>query len=78
MNFLFLFYIRCSIFGVFVISGLRSDVSREGCRKAEDCRKVKNYKKTENCRKTEGYRKAENCRKAEDDITSVYNEGIFG
>jgi hypothetical protein len=47
MNFLFLFHIRYSIFGVFAISGLRSGISRKGCRKAEDC------KKAENCRKAE-------------------------
>jgi hypothetical protein len=60
MSFLFLFHIGCNIFGAFAISGLRSGVSREGCRKAES------------------YRKAEGCRKAEDDITFVYDEGIFG
>jgi hypothetical protein len=66
MSFLFLFHIGCSIFGAFAISGLRSSVSREGCRKAED------YRKAEDCRKAENYRKAEN------NITSVHDEGIFG
>jgi hypothetical protein len=35
ISFLFLFHIRCSIFDTFAISGFRSGVSREGCRKAE-------------------------------------------
>jgi hypothetical protein len=54
MSFLFLFHIEYNIFGVFAISDLRSDISREDCRKAE------------------------NCKKADNNMTSIYNENIFG